>query len=151
MTEHDAERPGREEARAALASIERARAAGLKRGLYPRWFAVAMSLWAGALAATVGSAVWLPLFAAGLLAYVLWCRRLDAWVEEVQTRRDLWLVVLMGLGFGALFIAGYLGRWHYGWAWAQLAAGLVVAVGPFGLTELAHGSARTRPGVRGDS
>jgi 4-amino-4-deoxy-L-arabinose transferase-like glycosyltransferase len=136
------------EARAALAAADRMAAAGLDRGLYPRGFAFAMSLWAGSLAATVGSAVWLPLFAAGLVGYTGYRRRRGAWVREVQGRGDLAVVLVLGLLVGAVFVGGYVARWHFDLRWAQPVAGVVVAAGLLTATELTYG--RTRARLRAD-
>lgn len=138
------ELPNPDEARSALASVEQFSSTGLKRGLYPRWFAVAMSLWAGVLAATVGMAVWLLIFGGGLIGYWLWRRRVGAWVREINSRADLWRVITLSIVFGGLFVGGYVGRYHYELPWAPIVAGVVVAIGLYVTTEIAYRPVRTR-------
>lgn len=141
-TERGEPSPTPDEARASLASLERMKSAGLHAGRYSRSFAVVMSVWAGALAATVGSAALLPLFAIGLIAYAVYRRRQGAWIREVETRQDLGWVVVFGLLVGAIFIGGYVARAQLDVRWAQSVAGLVVAAGLFVLTEAAYGRKR---------
>lgn len=133
-----------ESAAASLDSIRRAQDAGLKRGLYPRWVAIAISLWAGALAATVATVAWLPLFLAGILAGAIYRRKHGAWVREITSRRDLWIVLVLGALLGAVFIAGYVGLTRFGAQWAPLAAGACVSVTLFLIMEITYAPVRAR-------
>ena len=135
-----------DEAKAALASVEQMTITGMKRGLYSRRFAVVMSLWAGVLATLVGldSPIWLLWLFAGIFAFFAWRRKQGAWIQEVQSPRELWRVIPLGLLGGAVFIGGNVAQRDFGLGWAPFVAGAVLAVGLFLLTELGHRAARAR-------
>lgn len=137
------------EARDALASADRASQAGFRRGVYPRWLAAVLAVWAGALAVTVGHVVWFLVFGAGLLIHWHWRRRNGAWMREIQSARDLWIVLPAALVVGGLYLGAYLARVN-GVTWVPYAAGLAIAIGLFAITEWVYGArrigtARSRP------
>ena len=140
----DVEPTNPDDAKAALASVDRLSSAGLKRGLYPRKFALLLSLWAGVLAATVGMAIWPLVFVAGLFGHHFWRRRSGAWIREIGSRRDFWVVMVLSMVFGGLFVIGYVGRYDYGLTWLPVVTGAVVAIGVYATTEVAYGSVRAR-------
>ena len=145
------ELPTAHEAAEALASVERMRSAGLKRGLYPRGYAIAVALWCGALTTTAGlaSAAFLPLLGLGLLGHWLWIRKTGIWVwvfrvwfsrrgQEIRSTRGLWTVLVLLIPVGGVMVAGYIGRQSYGLTWAPFVAGAIVAAVVFVLTEIAY-------------
>lgn len=136
-------RPNADEASDALASIEKMTASGLKRGQYPRWYAVALSLWGGTLAATVGSWLWPLVLVGGLIAYYFWRKRTDARIKEIRSTRDLWVVLALSAVVGLIFVVGLIGPQYFDWPWAPLLAGVVVAVVLFAATEIAYRPIRT--------
>ncbi len=116
MSQEVAHVPTPEDARSALDTVGEMQAVGLRRGLYPRRVAAAIALWAAALAVTVGTAWGIPVFTAGVLG-LFWARnRQGAWVSEVESPRQFWLIILpLGLLAGGLMLvaaalreAGYL-------------------------------------------
>ena len=150
MTDRN-ELPTAHEAAEALASVERMRSTGLKRGLYPRGYAIVLALWTGALTTTSGleSAAFLPLLGLGLLGHWLWRRRTGVWIwvfrvwfsrrkQEIQSARGLWTVILVSIPVGGVMVAGYIGGQSYGLTWAPFVAGTVVAAVTFVLTEVAY-------------
>ncbi len=144
------ELPTAREAAEALASVERMRSAGLKRGRFPRGFAVAAALWTGALTTTVGlaSPTSIPLLVLGLLGYWLWCRKTGVWIwfirlwlsqrkQVSQGSRELRAAILVSILVGGVMMAGYVGGQSFGLAWAPFVAGAIVAVVTFVLAEIA--------------
>lgn len=147
---HEIEQCDPNEARATLVALERTKSAGLKRGLYPRWFAAVSSLWAGAVAASVGSAVLLPVLFGGFFAIWYYRRKRGAWIREVQSSRELWLVIPLGLMFGALLLSGAVVRDLYDLPYAPLVGGVVVAAGLFSILEIAYRPLRARLELDGE-
>ena len=134
-------------ARDALSSVERMHDAGLRRGLYPRSFSVALGAWAGLLAFLIGiESGWWPLWLfAGFGGFYLLKRRQGAWLAEVHSKRQFWLLLLpAGLVCGVVFIAGNVGRQDFGLGWAPYASGVFIGVALFAVTWLAYEPTRAR-------
>jgi len=134
--------PSPQQASDTLETIAAVQVVALDRGQYSRGFATLISLWAGLLAIAVGlEAPWmLAVLFAGVFALVFARRRLGAWVQEVPTRGGVWVVLPLGLLFGAVFILGNVARQDLGIAGAPYVAGSTIAVGLYSLMEWARRS-----------
>lgn len=145
MLEQALDKPSIREAQEAFGSAERMRLAGLRRGLYPRWFAAATALWAGVSATLIAveSPVWILLFVAGLIGYQLYRRKKGAWVQEVNSRRELLLVVALAILVCLIAAGGYVGRQHFDISWAPVISGATIALGLFLLMEITYRPVRT--------
>jgi len=128
----------------ALDSIEKMQAIGLEQGLYPRWFSVATALWSGLLAASMGSPWLLWILFGGFVAFSVWRRRTPAWIKEIQSKRDLVIVLCFSLLIGGLFIAAYIALKFYGLRWAPYLAGLLIAVIQYSIMEISYAPIRAR-------
>jgi hypothetical protein len=120
--------------------------AGMRRGLYPHWFAAVASLWAGGLAISVAhqSPVGWWLIIGGLIGYAWWRRRTGAWVQEIQNPRERWLLIPGTLLFGLIMLGGKVARQEFGVILAPFFSGAIVAGGLFLLMEISTRSIRTR-------
>lgn len=133
-------------AKAALSAVEADSARSWERGIYPQWFAIAYSLWAGALAATLATPIWLPLFFGGLAGYWRWRRDRPAWVSEVPTTKAAWFVWIAGLLIGGVFLLGFWLKVSQGWPWATWLSGIVVSVSVYSIAHRAYGAVWRRKG-----
>jgi hypothetical protein len=140
MIEHGSRRVSSQDAQQALASTEKMKSAGLRRGLYTRWFAGLTALWAGVLSALIAfeSPLWIPIFIAGIVAYQIYRRKKGAWVQEINSRREFLLVILSSLVVCAVAAGGYMGRQLYDLTWAPIAAGAAITLGLFALMEISY-------------
>lgn len=127
------ERPTPHEAAAALDSITQMTQLALRRGIYSRWFAAAVSVWVGAVAAATaydgpaatGSIA--ALVVGGTLGLALWRHRSVARVRDVHGAVG---TVTAVAAIGALLAIGLLGARAFEvseLSWAPLASGGVVA------------------------
>ncbi|MFK7846521.1 MAG: hypothetical protein AB8G77_14575 [Rhodothermales bacterium] len=136
------ELPTIKEAEDALAAAHEVKIRSMKRGLYPRWYAVAIALWAGALCIAMESEIWLFIFVGGLIAHHFYKNEKGVWIKEIQSKRDLWITIAISLFAGFIYIAGYAGVSHYGLWWAPLVAGIVLFMLVFSTMELSYRSLR---------
>ena len=134
----DSTTPTPDEAKDALSAVELMQATGLKRGIYPRKFALACSLWAGALAASLGTGWLLVVLFSGLGAYHFWRQRhTEAWVNEIQSSHDLRKVLLLSVLVGGCFL-GALAALESGIAWAPYVAGILIAAILYSMMEYSN-------------
>ena len=140
---NESQLPDSSEAQVSLATVAEMTAAGVNRGLYPRWFAAATAVWAGLIAALIAfeSPLWLVLFPAGLVGLFLYRRQRGAWVNEVRTVRDLWCVIVGAAVLCLVAVAGIIGWHQFGFFWAPIVAGLAIAAGLFAAMEFSYGAA----------
>lgn len=135
-----------QEAQQALSSVQAITAKARQRGVYSRSYAIGLALWAGAFAATMGSWLWLVVIAVGVWGYTSYRKKRGAWIKEVQTKRDLWIVLAFAVPIGALYVGAFVGLTHYAWTWAPWIAGFVIAALMFAITEIAYGPLREATG-----
>ncbi len=125
--------PSAHEARDSLASVVRMRAAGTRRGIFPRWILASKTLWVGLM--LVGFAYeWQLRFLLLLLGGVgvlLLRRYRDAIPHEFHGRGYLAAKITIILSLIALFIFARIAWRDYGLAWAPIVAGAVASVGLF--------------------
>lgn len=134
---------GVEEAKKALDAVPELSSAGSRSGAYPYWFSVSVSLWAGLLVSTVGEAIWVLVFVAGLVVYQFWRRAYcKAWANEVKTFKELRTVILFAIPVSGLFLLSYIVRTHYGNTWIPVIAGMVVGLSLYFLCEKTYASVR---------
>ncbi len=146
MTRNPTSAPDARQARAALDAVSHGIDAGLERGLYPRSFAAISAAWTGVTTALFGleHPLWILLAAVGVFAYAYYRHRRGAWVQEVGTRGQLWLVLHGALLLCGLVLGGMVARERLGLEWAPVAAGAVIGLGLFAWMELAHRRTRAR-------
>ncbi len=133
--------PSTQEAQVALESVAEMASAGLRRGLYPRWFAATTALWAGSIAALIGldSPFWLLIFFAGIAGLCVYREKRGAWVQEIRSWREFWLVVPGGvILLCGVALAGIIGWQHFGLFWTPIAAGMAISLGLFAVMELSY-------------
>ncbi len=130
--------PDPREARETLNAIQQTSERGAQRGLYSRTYAIGLALWGGAIAATIETVAWPIVFIAGCVAHYYYKKRKGAWIREIQTRRDLWIVAGLSAVTGAAIVGGYIGLKYYALAWAPVAAGILVFTLIFTTTELSY-------------
>ena len=125
---HQTQVPNAEDARQALASVQEMSARGFKRGLYSRWYAIAVALWGGALAVTLETWLWPIVFAGGLIAHIIYRKKADAWVKEIHSKRDLWVVLAISGIIGMMYVGAYISVRYYDLGWVPVVAGIVIAL-----------------------
>lgn len=138
------ERISPEEALELIGEVQNKRRAGYRRGLYSRLFAALVCLWAGFVAfILIHDARYILLAVApGLIAIVLWYRNAGARIREVNSLKDLILVLfLVGVMIVAV-LAGFYAKDELGASWASYAAGAIIAGGLFAIMEITHGPHR---------
>ena len=153
MVQNDRETPSADEANAALESVAKMTSAGLRHGMYPRWFAAAAGLWTGALAALIAfqSSLWILLFVVGVTGFARYRQRRAAWVQEVHSWREAFVVAAAVVVVCAIAVVGIVGWRDFGQVWAPIGAGAVIAAGVFTLLEASHRPARARIDAENDS
>ncbi len=137
----DSEKASPSEAQDALASVAELSAVGFQRGLYSRWFALAMSIWAGLIGTLIvfENPAWIVLAVIGVIVFFVYRSKKGAWAKEVHSKQDLVVVLAASFLLIAMFVAAMIG-WHgYGWKWPPVVAGVLCSVGIFSLTEYAYG------------
>ena len=119
-----------DEAADALDAVSSLTRSAVERSLYSDRFSALLATWAGLLGVAVGteSGWMLPLLFAGIFGLVFQRNRQGAWIHELRSRGELWLVLVMGLLVGALFIAGNVGLQEFGIAAAPWVAGGLIGV-----------------------
>ena len=138
MSEHVSQSSS-EEAREALASIEKMQSRGSQVGVYPRWFALAFALWGAALAFTIETVAWPVVFIIGLVGYIYYRQKRGVWIKEIQSKRDFWVVISRSVLGGLAYLGAYVGLTYYGLAWAPYVAGVIIFVMLYTTTEMAYG------------
>ena len=128
-------------AKSTLETIEDVSARATDQGRYSRQFAVAYSLWGGALGATAGMAVWPLVIVSGLLAGHFHRRRSSAWIQEVPTRNSFRAVLGFGLSLGALIILCFVARVDLGQPWISWSLGAIISVILYSVAEMGYGAA----------
>lgn len=147
-TSEETPNPNPLEARQALAAVASTQSTSLRRGIYSRRFAVIVSLWAGALAASLGTGWLLIVLFGGIFAHHRWRQNhTEAWINEVQSVADLWKVVVLSVLVGGLFLGALVGLERFQWGWAPVIAGAIIAVTLYTTMELSYRQfwARVKP------
>jgi len=124
-----------------LAAVQEDGARAANRGRFTRSFAIAYSLWGGALCATVALPIWPLLLIAGLAANHLYRNRASAWIHEVPNRASLRATLGLGMSIGALFVVSFSARVDLGEPWISWAIGIAIAVILYSVSEIAYGAA----------
>jgi hypothetical protein len=149
-----AQHPSPDEAAAALASIERLSHVALTRGLHSRWFALAASLWVGAMAVATAydggaaSGAIGALIAGGAVAIGVWRRRVVATVRSLHGVAGAITVLAVA---GALLLIGLFGARAfeaYRLPWLPIASGGVVAAFVFVALEVLRRVTHARAAAR---
>lgn len=147
MMSNDTTRPEPEEAREALASVDEAKRAGLRRGIPPRWFGAAIALIAGALVATPALENWqggpnrslvtVLLIVAMALVISRYQEQARAWPTEFPGGRWKTLAMLVSAvaAFFFLLIGGIVLRDASDLWWGPVFTGAIGAVIVFFLFE----------------
>lgn len=145
MSEH-VDTTSTDDARAALASVERMRAAGVRRGRTPCWLRATFAVFLGAFVAVQGMTTMpgavTPLFGVAVAFMIIFGGRDSVMARPRRDSSTLAQVVTI-LGFAVVVLASAMGglalRVKLDWIWAPAALGVLVAAGAFLFTE-----ARTR-------
>lgn len=130
-----------DEAQDALDSVEKAKSAGFRRAMPPRWYGVGISL-----IVAVGFALYSledpgnspALFIVlGMALFVGFSReRIDVFAKELpNTKPGIWALVGVSAFLFALFFGGIIVRRAYDAAWVPVVTGLIAGITIFFLSE----------------
>ncbi len=120
--------------------------AGAARALYPRWFAFAISVYAGTVVALALSDNQLttPVTIAGLMAILYYRWKRGVWMNELGSRCSIYMTLAFLAVSAAIITGGVMLARSYELTWAPYAIGIIIAVLYFSFMEIIYRPLRAR-------